>query len=196
MPATSPNKRNYYLLLFANSVAAIFGGLSIPFFLIFFYEFGGNSTSVFATAIAIQGIFTAIAAYYAGKATDKIGRKPLLIASSIAGGFIVIAYAFVQNLWQLYFLQALVGIITAVYSVVEQVFLADITQKVSRGTDIGRYTMVIGVLASVFTIIGGFFVGVVTFRVAFLLLGLLFILDTIPFFFLTEEPMTEKNKHV
>lgn len=179
-------RRNYHLLMFANSVAAIFGGLSIPFFLVFFLQFGGNA-SVLATAIAIQGIFTAVASYYAGKLSDRIGRKPLLIASSIAGGFVVLLYAFIQQLWHLYVLQALVGMVTAVYGVVEHVFLADITRKISRGADIGRYVMIIGVLSSVFTIIGGFFVGVVPFRLAFFLLGLVFMLDTIPLFFLTEK---------
>ena len=120
----------------------------------------------------------------------------MLIASSIAAGFVVMLYAFVQHLWHLYVLQALAGVITAVYAVVEQVFLADITHKVSRGADIGRYVMIIGVLSAVFTLIGGFFVGVIPFRTAFLLLGAIFILDTIPLFFLTEEPMTQKNKHV
>ena len=93
-------------------------------------------------------------------------------------------------------LQALAGIITAAYAVVEHVFLADITNKMSRGADIGRYVMIIGVLSSIFTIVGGFFIGVVSFRVMFLLLGVVFILDAIPLFFLTEEPMTQKNKHV
>src|SRR3989344_1335565 len=180
------HRRNYYLLVFANSIAAIFGGLSIPFFLVFFFEFGG-SASVFATAIAIQGVFTAITSYYAGKLSDKIGRKPLLITSSIAAGFVVMLYAFVQQLWHLYVLQALVGVITAVYAVVEQVYLADITKKISRGADIGRYAMIIGVLYSAFTIVGGFFVGIVTFKIAFLLIGAIFMIDTIPLFFLTEK---------
>ncbi|MBS3132716.1 MFS transporter [Candidatus Woesearchaeota archaeon] len=182
---TNRRRRNYYLLTFANSVAAIFGGLSIPFFLVFFLEFGG-SASVLATAIAVQGIFTAIASYYAGKLSDKIGRKPLLIASSIAGGFIILLYAFIQQLWQLYSLQALIGLVIAVYGVVEHVFLADITQKVSRGADIGRYVMIIGVFSSVFTIVGGFFVGVIPFRLVFFLFGVVFMLDTIPLFFLKE----------
>ena len=56
----TPNRRNYYLLVLANSVAAVFGGFSVPFFIVFFFEFGG-SASVLATAVAIQGIFTAVA---------------------------------------------------------------------------------------------------------------------------------------
>ena len=194
MLLSNRHRKNYYLLIFANSVSAIFGGFSIPFFLVFFFEFGGDA-SVFATAIAIQGIFTAVASYHVGKLSDRMGRKPLLIASSIAGGLVVLLFAFIQNLWQLYVLQALAGIITAVYGVVEQVFLADITQKISRGADIGRYVMIIGVLTSVFTIIGGFFVGLIPFRLAFLLLGTVFILDTAPLFFLAEE-LPQKNKHV
>ncbi|MBI2140951.1 MFS transporter [Candidatus Woesearchaeota archaeon] len=187
------DRRNYRLLTIANAISAASGGFSIPFFLVFFFEFG---YSAFATSIAIQGIFTAVAAYYAGKASDRIGRKPLLVFSSIAAGLLVLLYVFIQELWHLYVLQALIGLITAIFGVAEQTFLADITRKVSRGADIGRYVMIIGVLSAVFTIIGGFFVGVIPFRIAFLLLGAIFILDTIPLFFLTEEPMTRKNKHV
>ncbi len=33
------SRRNYHLLIFANSISAIFGGFSIPFFLVFFFEF-------------------------------------------------------------------------------------------------------------------------------------------------------------
>ena len=194
MQGSAVQRRNYYLLTISNAIAAVFGGLSIPFFLLFLFEFGG-SASVFATAVAIQGIFTAVSSYYAGKLSDKIGRKPLLITASIAAGFIVILYAFVQQLWHLYVLQAIVGLITAVYGVAEHTFLADITQKVSRGTDIGRYVMIMGVLSSVFTLVGGFFVGIIPFRLAFFLLGVVFILDTAPLFFLSEE-RTQKNKHV
>ena len=185
-------RRNYHILIFANSISAIFIGLSVPFFLVFFFEFGG-AASVFATAIAIQGIFTAVASYYAGRLSDRIGRKPLLIVSSIAAGLVVVMYAFVQAVWQLYVLQAVVGLITAVYAVIERVFLADITHKVSRGTDMGRYVMIIGVLSAAFTLIGGFFVGVISFRVAFVLLGVVSVLDTIPLFFLKEEKISEQR---
>lgn len=34
-------KRNYKILLATEAISAIFGGLSIPFFLVFFYKFGG-----------------------------------------------------------------------------------------------------------------------------------------------------------
>ncbi|MAG15811.1 hypothetical protein CMO88_02005 [Candidatus Woesearchaeota archaeon] len=179
-------KRNYNLFILSNSIAAVFGGLSIPFFLIFFIEFGGKA-SVFGTAIAIQGIFSAITAYYVGKASDKVGRKPFLIGASIALGAVVMIYAFITAIWQLFILQALTGILGAGYSVVEQIFLADITKKVSRGKEIGKYVLVLGVLASIFTIIGGFLVGVIPFKVVFVFLGVVFILDTIPLFFLVEE---------
>jgi MFS family permease len=177
-------RRNYRILTYANAIAAVFGGFGVPFFLVFFYNFG--SASVLATAVAIQGIFTAVVSYYAGKLSDRVGRKPLLISSSIAAGFVVILFAFVQQLWQLYVLQAFVGILTAIYGVVEHVFLADITEKVTRGADIGRYAMILGVLSSVFTIFGGFFVGMIPFNAVFIGLGLLFALDTIPLFYLKE----------
>ena len=48
---------------------------------------------------------------------------------------------------------------------------------------------------SVSAIFGGFFVGLIHFRLAFLLLGTVFILDTAPLFFLAEE-LPQKNKHV
>ena len=164
-------KRNYNLFILSNSIAAIFGGLSIPFFLIFFIEFGGKA-SVFGTAIAIQGIFSAITAYYVGKASDKIGRKPFLIGASIITGIIVMLYAFINAVWQLLVLQAVIGIFTAGYSIVERVFLADITKKVSRGKEMGKYILVLGVLTSVFTLIGGFLVDVIPFKVIFVFLGI------------------------
>lgn len=180
------NRRNYRILTFANAVAAVFTGLGIPFFLIFFFEFGGKP-SVFATAVAVQGICAAIVSYYAGKLSDSIGRKPLLIASSLVGGLCVILYALISEVWQLYALQALAGVTAAVYALSERVFLADITQKASRGADIGRYIMILGVLSSVFTIVGGFLVGIITFKAAFVILGTVYALDTIPLFLLTEE---------
>lgn len=186
------NRRNYNILTFTNAIAAISGGFSAPFLLLYFYEFSG-SASVFATAVAIQGIFMAIVSYYAGKLSDKSGRKPLLIWSSVALGVLIIFYAFVQQIWQLYLLQALAGIITAVAGIAEKIFLADITQKESRGADMGRYFMIIGILASISTIIGGFFVGKIPFQVAFMALGVIFVLDTAPLLFLTEKAPEERD---
>lgn len=44
MQENQAERRNYYLLVIANSVSAVFGGLSVPFFLLFFFEFGGSAS--------------------------------------------------------------------------------------------------------------------------------------------------------
>lgn len=177
-------KHNYRIFIVANSIGAIFGGLSIPFFLAFIFEFGA---STFGTALAVQGIFAAVVAYYAGKYSDKMGRKPMLIGSSIAMGIIVLFYAFATKAWHLVVLQAFLGVLTSIYTLTEQVFMADITEQNSRGRDIGKYVMILGILTSIFTLIGGFLLDIISFRVMFIFLAIISILDTIPYFFLKEK---------
>ncbi len=179
------NKRNYRILVVSEAVAAISSGFSIPFFLIFFLQFGG-SVGVFGTSIAIQGIFASIAGYQAGKMSDKVGRKPIMIVTSIVAGIFVVLYAMIGNIWQLYILQACVGIAAAMYSVGSQTFLADITKKINRGKDIGKYHMVIGISTALSTLIGGFFVEKIAFDIIFIFVGIVFIIDTIPLFYLRE----------
>ncbi len=178
------NRRNYHILTLTNAVGAMFGGFSVPFFLVFFFELG--DASVLGMAIAAQGIAAAVASYYAGRYVDSWGRKPIMIWSSVFAGLVVMLYSLVANVWHLIVLQGLIGIITAMYTVAEQVFLADITEKNSRGRDTGRYIMILGVIMAVSSLIGGFFVNTISFKAIFIIFGVIFILDTIPLFWLEE----------
>ena len=63
------------------------------------------------------------------------------------------------NLIQLYLLQIVLGISSAAQTTVESTMLGDLTEKVSRGADIGKYHAVIGVAAAIAMTGGGYVVG-------------------------------------
>ena len=149
-------KRMFRMLLLANSLAAFSIGLFTPFYYLFIRDFGGG-IETFGIALGLMLLAQSLTYYFAGRFSDKIGRKPLLVASALAFAVIIIAYTFITELWQLYALQIIFGIQQAVFIVSETSFLGDLTTKATRGRHIGLYSAIAGVLTALGMMVGGLF---------------------------------------
>jgi Na+/melibiose symporter-like transporter len=68
-----------------------------------------NPASVAGDLIVVVGICLLLTAYPAGRLSDRIGRKPIVIASGILGAIGVLVLIFSRNYLQLMFAGALIG---------------------------------------------------------------------------------------
>jgi len=171
-------ERNYKIFLFSNSVLGLAFGLFSPFWAIFLRDFGGSIES-YGFAIGLMALAQAVTSYFVGKYSDKIGRKPFLI---IAGFFLsaaIFCYAIINSLIQLYILQIINGIASATQMTMETSFLGDVTKKASRGVNVGKYHAIVGAIAAIAVIVGGYIVGWLGFKIIFYITSILVFISTI-----------------
>jgi len=177
---------NYKLMLSASSIANFAASIIGPFLVILINQKGGgieNLGLVFGAGI----IANSLTQLLIGRLSDKLGRKPFLVISSIINAVVIISYLYVQNLTQLYILQIVAGIDGAIWGISETSFMADITQKKTRGKSLGFYNMFIGILIGIGMMIGGFAINKFGYTLIFWIVGLFSLLSAIFFWMIKEK---------
>ena len=187
MPKSNlPSLGNFRVLLLSTSILSFAEGLFMPFYIVFLQQFGG-SIEQFGFSVGLLSLTGAITSYYSGKHSDVFGRKPLLIIGFLSFGLIVLAYTLITEIWQLYILQVLNGSIGALIYTMTTALLGDLTKKASRGTDIGKFHAVVGILAALAMMGGGIVVGSQGYKVIFYATALLTFLSTLILLYVKEK---------
>lgn len=122
-----------------------------PFWFLFLSDFGGGIEQ-FGYAVALMTIASAVTSLYAGRYSDKFGRKKMILLSTIALAGIVFAYTLVESIWSLYVLQVLYGVAMSVQGTNEASLIGDLTEEDTRGTNIGKlhfYTQMAAAVAMI-----------------------------------------------
>lgn len=175
---------NYRIFLVSNSVLAFAMGLFMPFWIIFLQDFG--SIEQFGFALGLMLFAQSVTSYFVGKYSDKLGRKVFLIIGGFILSFVVLAYTLITSLFHLYMLQIVNGIINSIQMTIETTFLGDITKKVSRGVNIGKYHAIVGIMAAVSMMISGFIVGQLGVKIIFYITSLIIFFSTLILFYIKE----------
>ena len=177
---------NYRIFLFSNSLMAFASGLFGPFYIIFLQNFGG-SIQQFGFSIGLMALFQSVTSYFAGKYSDKIGRKIFLLLGGFLSAAIIFLYTLITSIMQLYILQVALGITGAMTGTMTAVFLADVTKKVSRGTDIGKYRAIVGIISALSIMGGGYVVGQLGYKAIFYFTAAVTAVSTLLLFYIREK---------
>ncbi len=177
---------NLSIFTISSSISKFAGGLIGPFYIVYVQKIGGGSIENLGIAFGILGIFSAITAYFAGKYSDKLGRKPFLILTGYLSAILFLLYLLVKTTLQLFVLQAIVGVVGSVFGVVSSVLLADITRHKIRGSQIGLYNLIVGIFSSLALIAGGFLIGKMGFVIVFYIFSALTVVATTMLFSIKE----------
>src|SRR5690625_630959 len=125
---------------FANFFIAGSMTMVLPFISLYIESFGSFSDSyvqkwsgwIFAITFVSAFIFSPIW----GRIGDKYGRKKILIISATGIGLTVLLMGFATNVWQLFLLRFLMGIVTG-FIPISQAFIATQTPKNVAGKVLG-----------------------------------------------------------
>jgi predicted MFS family arabinose efflux permease len=131
-----------------------------------------------ASATAVTGAFTAgvltgaVLAVPVGRWLDRHGGRALMTAGSLAGTLLLVAWANVGTLWQLYVVQVGIGVATAasLYEAAMAVVVSWFDAR-RRGTAILTVTIVAGFAGSIFLPLAGWLTGHFGWRQALLALA-------------------------
>jgi MFS family permease len=154
-------------------------GFYSPFFIIFVQKLGGGNVTQFGFSVGLMAFAFAVTSYFAGKYSDRFGRKIFLVVSGVALSGVIILYTLIQTVTQLNILQIIYGIVNSLYATMETSFLGDITEKGSRGLNIGKYRAITGILESVAIMGAGYLIGLTGFKLVFYIASALILVATI-----------------
>ena len=150
-------RSNYQKFLIANSILFLGLGLFSPFWIIFVKDFGGIEQFGFAMGLMI--LAQAVSSYLVGRYSDRFGRKLFLVSAGVVMSGVIFSYTIINSLLALYILQVISGIVIAIQQTTEKTILGDLTEKISRGSDIGKYEAITTMVVGLATIFGGIIAG-------------------------------------
>lgn len=122
---TLGNSSNAFLLLRAKSV-------------------GFDDTSVILLYF-IYNITASLLAIPAGKRSDRVGRKRMLVSGYLVFAIVYMGFAFAFNKPFMIALFVMYGVYTAMIAGVERAFIAEISPKDLKGTMLGLHSTVVGI---------------------------------------------------
>jgi MFS family permease len=177
---------NYNIYLASSTLVAFGSGLFGPFWVVFVRQFSG-SLELFAFAVGLVSVSSGIAAYFAGRLSDRIGRKTLMIIAGFALAGVVFLYTIVTSFIQLSALQILAGVFGGVAATSGVAFLGDITEQKTRGDAVGKFKAFAGIIAGVAMMIGGGYVGVLDIEGIFFIVAMFYVVSTSLLFLIKEQ---------
>lgn len=145
--------RKYRRFLF---VAALFSlaNFSYAFFLLRAQDIGLKPELVITMYLFFNIIYS-LSAMPFGILSDKIGRKSVVAAGFFLFTLMMLGFAFATTVIHAFILFALYGIFMSIFEGVPKAFVADIVKEEKRGTAIGMFNGIVGVLILPSSIIAG-----------------------------------------
>lgn len=168
---------NYQRFLRSQSLMIAAGSIVFPFYLLFIRNLG-ESYSQFGWA---YGLFTLVAACsypLVGRLTDRFGEKRLLLVYTWGMALVMLVIPDITEIWFIYLIQILMGLLGAVQKTAEKSALARKAQEHSNltvGKSIGHYHFWTAISSAGAIIITGYLID-------FLTIGSLFYLASLMFF--------------
>ncbi len=126
-------------------------------------------------------------AYFAGRFSDKLGRKLFLFMTAYADAIILFLYTVINKTYQLYILQAMLGITNGVVSTISTSLLGDLTIKAKRGRSVGKFNAIVGLSSATGLFWGGYMVKLYGLKSLFYLASFVVAISTILLFFIKED---------
>ena len=117
----------------------------------------GFSPAAVLLVYFLYNMVYSVLSYPAGRLSDRIGRKTLLVAGYATYGLVYLGFAFARTPWQVWALFAIYGAYIALTEGVEKALVADIAPLDLRATTIGLHATLVGIGLFPASLLAGFF---------------------------------------
>lgn len=169
-------------------------GIVIPILPLLVTQSGGGTILVGAI-IASFSLFQFVFAPVLGRLSDKYGRRPVLILSSLLNSASYFCIFFFPQIWVLFFARMLAGIGSANISVA-QAYIADSSTTQERTKALGTMGAIFGLGFIVGPLLGGIASAQFSISAAFLIPAVFSLLNAILIFFILPESNLSLKKHI
>jgi DHA1 family multidrug resistance protein-like MFS transporter len=151
----SQNIRSLRFFTLTSSIWGIVYGLIGPFYAVYVAKLSGGMDKLgyaFSIMISVQ----AATSYFVGRYSDRLGRKPFLFMTAYMDAAILFAYTVIDKTYQIYILQALLGVTNAVGITIKESLLGDLTRREKRGLEIGKFNALVSLFSAAGLALGGY----------------------------------------
>jgi len=144
-----------FWVLFAGTLVNRIGGFVLIFLAIYLTEDRGLTPAQAGAVFSVYGLAAIAGGPLGGALSDRIGRRPTLVASLIAGGISMLALGLVRGTPAIVAAAAAAGLLYEMYRPVVAAAVADIVAPDDRARAYGLLYWVINVGAAVAPVLGG-----------------------------------------
>ena len=164
-----------YLCIFPLMVCS---GMIYSVFALFVQDLGATRAQT-GLVFSLGAFSAAISAPLLGRLSDRIGRRPVLLASMIVFSVTFILYSQAKSYIDVYAIQLLEGIGWAAMGASAVALIMDIVTEKERGTAIGMYNATWNMGWVTGPVLGGFLAEKIGFRQTFLIASLLILVGLV-----------------
>lgn len=168
-----------------SSVWAVVMGIIGPFYVLQVEKLSGGMDKL-GMAFSVMVLLQAATAYIAGHYSDRLGRKPFLITTAYMDAAVIFLYTIIKEPYQLYLLQAVLGVTNGIVGTISTSLLGDLTAKEHRGKTVGKFNAVVSVSSAAGLILGGYMAKAYGLQYLFYLASCSIAASTVLLFFLKE----------
>lgn len=179
------NASSLRLFTMASSIWGVVFGLIGPFYAVYISNLSGG-TEKLGIAFSIMVVVQSATSYVIGHYSDRLGRRPFLFLTCLMDASVLLAFTVITRPYQIYILQALLGVTNAVSLTIKESLLADLTKREKRGAEIGRFNSVVSLFAAAGMTIGGYIAKFYGLKSIFYLGSGVILLSTSLLFFIRE----------
>lgn len=166
----------YKRFVYYQSIIVMASSMIFPFYVLLLKNVG-NSYAQFGWAYGLFALTSAIAYPIIGKFSDQLGDKVLLLIYSWLMAITLLFFPIVSEVWQVYLLQIIMGILGAVQKNTEKTALARKVVKETAGEEIGKYHIWTSICAALAIILTGYIVDFITIGSIFYLASILYMIS-------------------
>ncbi|RFU70943.1 MFS transporter [Peribacillus saganii] len=163
----------YQRFIVSQSIVIMASSIVFPFYILLLRN-AGDSYSQFGWA---YGMFALSAAFFypvIGRFSDRIGDQLLLIVYSWAMTLLLLLFPLVTEVWQVYLLQILMGLLGAVQKNTEKTSLVRHAENKQVGKEIGKYHSWTGIGGAIAIILTGYLADFLTIGSIFYIASLMY----------------------
>ena len=164
---------NYRRFIIYQGTVGMAASMVFPFYILLLKNVG-STYSQFGWAYGLFALTAALSYPLIGKMADKAGDKILLIVYSWGMALILLVFPLAYEIWHVYILQVVMGLLGAVQKNSEKTVLARTVKKETAGNEIGRYHIWTSVGAAIAVIATGYLVDFLTIGSIFYLASVVF----------------------
>jgi DHA1 family multidrug resistance protein-like MFS transporter len=182
---SASSARNLQIFTTVSSIWAVVFGLIGPFYVVYVERLSGGMEKL-GIAFSIMVLLQSFTSYFAGRFSDKLGRRPFLFVTAYADTIILLLYTVIHETYQLYLLQGMLGITNGVADTISTSLLGDLTIKEKRGKAVGKFNAIVGLSSAAGLSLGGYMAKFYGLKSLFYLASIVVALSTVLLFFITE----------
>jgi MFS transporter, DHA1 family, multidrug resistance protein len=178
--------RNLRIFTAVSSIWAVVMGFIGPFYVIQVERLSGGMEKM-GIAFGIMVLVQSVTTYGTGRFSDRLGRKPFLFLTAYMDSAVLFLYTVIGQTYQLYLLQAALGVTNGIAGTVSTSLLGDLTQRESRGKHVGTFNAVVSLASAGGLFMGGYLVKKYGLESLFYLASVTVALSTILLYFIKED---------